>query len=167
VSGLVLCATSHRFRVTPPEHLMFASLPALEQASRVVPDVITRHIVSHLSAPYLSRSGYPDWAKNELLIRDPRAVLQAATALGRYSADHWIGDVDVPTSVVVHRRDHVVPPVRQTQLASAVRGATTHVVDADHFAVVREPQRFVRALVAAVDDVTHARALPVDLPRAS
>src|SRR2546423_5027325 len=31
VSGLVMCATSHKFRVSPREQLMFAALPAIAQ----------------------------------------------------------------------------------------------------------------------------------------
>jgi hypothetical protein len=53
------------------------------------------------------------------------------------------------------------------QLASAVRGSVTRVVDADHFAVVRDPQPFVRTLVAAIGDVTSRRALRSGLRCAS
>jgi 3-oxoadipate enol-lactonase len=81
-------------------------------------------------------------------------VLQAAIELGKYAARDWIGEIDVPTSVVIHTRDQVVPPRRQFELASAVPGASARFVGADHFAVVREPQSFVRSLVDAINDVT-------------
>jgi 3-oxoadipate enol-lactonase len=154
VSGIVLCATAYRFRSTPREHVMFATLPALGQVSRIVPDAIQRQVVSQVSRSYLSETGFGEWARNEMLRRDPRAVLEAAIELGKYSVQEWIGEIDVPTSVVVHARDQVVPPRRQLELASAVPGATTHVVDADHFAVIRDRERFVNTLVRAVRSVT-------------
>jgi surfactin synthase thioesterase subunit len=108
-----------------------------------------------------------DWARRELLLQDRRSVLQAVGALGRYSAQHWISDIDIPTSVLVHRRDQLVPPPRQVELACAIQGAVTRVVDGDHFSVVREPRPFVRALVAAIDDVARAGASTSGLRRAS
>jgi 3-oxoadipate enol-lactonase len=156
VSGLVLSATGYRFHSTPPEHVMFAWLPALEQATRVVPDAITRRVIVQLSTPYLEEFAFADWARRELLRRDPRAVLQAAAALGSYTAEPWIRDIDVPTSVLVHRRDRLVSPRRQMELATAIPGAATRVIDSGHLAIVRRPQPFVRALVAAADDVTTA-----------
>ena len=156
VSGLVMCATGYEFRATPRERMMFAALPALEQVHRVLPDAVARHVIAQISRSYLAETGYAAWARRELLLRDPRAVLQAAIELGKYAARDWIGEIDVPTSVVIHTRDQVVPPRRQFELASAVPGASARFVGADHFAVVREPQRFVRALVGAINDVAFA-----------
>jgi 3-oxoadipate enol-lactonase len=75
--------------------------------------------------------------------------LHAAAALGRYTAEPWIGDIDVPTSVLVHTRDELVPPRRQLEHASVVPGAVAHFVDADHRALVRDRELFGRALVRA------------------
>lgn len=155
VSGLVMCATGFRFRATTREHAMFAALPALEHAHRLLPDVFARQVIAHISRSYFTGTDYADWAQRELVRRDPHAVLQAAIALGRYSAADWIGAVDVPTAVLVHTRDQVVPPSRQIELASSVPGATTHYVGADHVAVIRQPHHFVRALIDAIDDVAY------------
>jgi 3-oxoadipate enol-lactonase len=156
ISGLVLCATSYRFRESAREHAMFAALPALEHIQRVLPDAAARRVIAQISRSYFADTGYSEWAKREVIRRDPRAVLQAAIALGRYSAEDWVGEIDVPTAVLVHTRDQVVPPRRQFELASSVAGAVTHFVGGDHFAVVRHPQRFVRTLVDAIDDVAFA-----------
>ena len=153
VSGLVMCATACQFRATPRERMMFAALPALEQMHRVLPDAVAKRVIAQISRSYLAETGYAAWARRELLLRDPRAVLQAAIELGKYAAGDWMGEIDVPTSVVIHTRDQVVPPRRQFELASAVPGASARFVGADHFAVVREPQRFVRTLVDAINDV--------------
>ena len=156
ICGLVMCATSFRFRESAREHAMFAALPALEHIQRMLPDAAARRVVAQISRSYFADTGYSEWAQREVMRRDPRAVLQAAMALGRYSAADWVGEIDVPTAVLVHTRDQVVPPRRQFELASGVVGAVTHFVGSDHFAVVRHPQRFVRALVNAIDDVTCA-----------
>jgi 3-oxoadipate enol-lactonase len=167
VSGLVLCATAYRFRVTPREHVMFAALPSLRHANRIVPDVVSRQLIARVSRPYLAETGYGAWAERELLLRDPAAVLHAAGELGRFAVHDWIGEIDVPTSVLVHSHDQLVPPSRQLDLASAIPGAVARVVDADHFAAVRTPERFAAALLDAVHDVTSARATPSVMRRAS
>jgi len=158
VSGLVLCATAHTFRARPHEHLMFASLPALELGTRVVPDLVSARILSVIAARFLSTCKHADWAQAELRLRDHHAVLQAAAALGAYSARAWIDTVDVPTAVVVHARDQLVAPARQLALSSRIRGATTHVIEADHFAPVRKPAEFSNALAVAVANVVRRQS---------
>jgi 3-oxoadipate enol-lactonase len=168
VSGLVLCATSSSFRATPLEHIKFALLPVLEQMCRVVPEFVARRVIAEALRSHLEPTGFVDRALSELLLRDPRAIVQAAAALDRYTVDDWIREIDVPTSVLVHARDQLVPPRRQFELASAIPGAGVHFVDADHFAVVRDPQLFVRALINAIHDVTFAHAAERGaIPRAS
>jgi hypothetical protein len=73
----------------------------------------------------------------------------------------------VPTSVLVHTRDELVPPRRQLELAAVVPGAVAHFVDADHRAVVCDRELFGRALVRAVDDVTSAPVSATVMRRAS
>jgi 3-oxoadipate enol-lactonase len=114
VSGLVMCATACEFRATPRERMMFAALPALEQMHRVLPDTVAKRVIAQISRSYLAETGYAAWARRELLLRDPRAVLQAAIELGKYAARDLIGDIDVPTSVVIHTRDQVAAAVGRT-----------------------------------------------------
>jgi pimeloyl-ACP methyl ester carboxylesterase len=168
VAGLVMCATSHRFRATPTEHVMFASLPALEQAVRVVPDAVCRRVWSAVTAAVAPVHGFAAWAARQMLLQDRRAIVQAAAALGRYNAAEWIRDIDVPTTVLVHQRDQLVPPARQLQLAGMIEGSTTRFVDVDHFGIVRNPGLVLDALVDGVDDVVRAvrRARTRDAVRA-
>jgi len=167
ISGLVMCATACRFRESAREHAMFAALPALEHIQRVLPDAAARRVIAQISRSYFADTGYSEWVKREVIRRDPRAVLQAAIALGRYSAEDWVGEIDVPTAVLVHTRDQVVPPRRQFELASSVAGAVTHFVGGDHFAVVRHPERFIRTLVDAIDDVAFAHPTACPFRQAS
>ena len=69
-------------------------------------------------------------------------------AIGSFSSRPWIGEVDVPTSVVITMRDRVVPVRRQVRLFESIQGAEAFRVDGDHDAVVAE-RRPVRAHAAA------------------
>ena len=167
LAGLVMCATGYRFRASPREHVMFAALPALEQVHRALPDAVARRVIAQISRSYLAETRYADWAQREVLLRDPKAVLQAAMELGKYSARDWIGEIDVPTSVIIHTRDQVVAPPRQLELASVVPAAASHLVSADHFAVVRDPRRFLHALVGAIEQVAFTHSSTAGLRKAS
>ena len=51
--------------------------------------------------------------------------------MGRFSAHDWIGQVDVPTAVVVTTRDEMVPPSRQRKLAQSIPTAEVYEVEMD------------------------------------
>lgn len=167
VRGLVLCATAYTFCRNVRERFLFASIPLLEGATRVAPEMFGSAILSCVSAPFLAAHPYGGWARAELMSVDRRTVLQAGSALGRYSAGHWIREIDAPSAVLVHRHDQLVPPARQLALAARIPGASAYVVDADHFAPVRQPERFTRMLVTALDDVASREAVPSVIPIAS
>ena len=50
-----------------------------------------------------------DWAAAELARHDPAVMLSNAAALGRFSSEPWIREVDVPTAVIVPTADRRVP----------------------------------------------------------
>ncbi|MBV8561355.1 MAG: alpha/beta hydrolase, partial [Acidimicrobiia bacterium] len=83
----------------------------------------------------------------------PTVALQAMSTLGRFSSHEWIGEVNVPTGVVVTTRDHFIAATRQIKLANAIPGATIHPVHAGHAACVLAYRRFVPALVEACESV--------------
>jgi 3-oxoadipate enol-lactonase len=70
----------------------------------------------------------------------------------------WIGEVDVPTSLVITMRDHVVPLRRQLRLFEAIHGAEAFRVDGDHDACVANADRFVPTLIRAVNSVVERSA---------
>ena len=74
-----------------------------------------------------------------------------------FSSDSWIGEIDVPTAVVVTTEDRIVPAERQLELARAIPGASVDEVDADHGACVSAPQLFARALLEACRSVERGR----------
>ena len=153
VEGLVLAATTRNFMGTPQEKLFFQSLVGVAT-------------VAHLSRllPWIGEPGSPRalpedgskmsaFALSELRRTSPTAVVQAMSAMGRFSSHEWVGSIDVPTAVVVTAKDRAIGPHRQIKLANAIRGCTLHPAKAGHTACVLGADEFVPALVAACQSV--------------
>lgn len=152
VSGLVLCATASYFAGTRQQHLTFLGLSGLAGLARMTPPGARSWLTEQL---YRQRkaSQWEPWAIAETERHEWRMVLEAGGALGRFSSSEWIGGIDVPTTVVITRRDGVVPVRRQVKLLEGIPGARAVRVDGDHTAVINQAERFVPALVAACTDV--------------
>lgn len=150
VEGLVLGATARNFRGNRSAVGGFAALGAMATAARVVPENAQRRAARRMIG---RRPGLSDWARDQFEAGDPRMILEAGQAIGAFSSHAWIGEVDVPTSVVLTEEDQVVPPARQAKLAAAIPGAVVHPAPIDHGGCVAAPAHFVPALVAATRDV--------------
>ena len=137
VDGLVLCATAGYFATSREEKLSFLGLSGLAAVARLTPLQARRWLTEQL---YLQRksSAWEPWAVQEASLHDWRTVLEAGRSIGSFSSREWIGDVDVPTSVVITMRDRVVPVRRQVRLFEAITGAEAFRVDGDHDSVVVE-----------------------------
>lgn len=160
VQGLVLCATSRNFRGHPRDRLMFATLPLATFAVRLPWAPTVWQGGERLVGDRLGGPPFKSWAQEELRRHDRDAIIGAAAEIGRFSSHEWIGDIDVPTSVIVHTRDQLVPARRQWKLAHSIPGAQIYVVEGDHFVIASEPKKFVPVLLDAVESV-------VDRTRAS
>ncbi len=152
VQGLVLCATARDFSTTRQDRMAFLALAGLARASRLTP-AQTR---AWLGGRFVARRSrrYEDWALEEVMRNDWRAVLHAGAAIGRFSARDWIPTVDCPTAVLVTTRDHIVSPHRQQRLLEAIPGAAGFHLDADHDCCVASAPVFVPALLEACATVT-------------
>jgi pimeloyl-ACP methyl ester carboxylesterase len=159
ISGLVLCATTDRFQMTLAERAFFTGLGATMLGLRAVSRSRTAVHASRVAAGALDLEprDIEEWALAELRSTSPWAVAQAIAALGRHHSRPWLGQIDVPTAVVVNRRDHVIQPARQLALARAIPGATIHDIDAGHAGCVLEAEVFVPALVEAAATVNARR----------
>jgi 3-oxoadipate enol-lactonase len=150
VRGLVLGATARNFRGNRAASGGFVALGAMAASARLVPPRLradaARRVVDR-------RPGVSDWARDQFQAGDPRLVLEAGQAIGSFSSRDWIGEVDVPTAVVLTEADRVVPPHKQQKLADAIPGARVHPVAIDHGGCVADAERFVPVLVAACLDV--------------
>lgn len=152
VSGLVLCATAPHFNRLRNERLSFLGLHGLALAARLTPSQLRRWLTGQL---YLQRkaSSWEPWAVDEAARHDWRMVLEAGRALGRFRSDEWLGEIDVPTSVVITMKDHVVPVRRQMLLFEAIPTAAAFRVDGLHDAAIAIPDRFVPTAIAAIHSV--------------
>jgi pimeloyl-ACP methyl ester carboxylesterase len=153
VAGLVLCATSRNFRGGPRERFAFSVLPGLAMAAGAAPAGLRRQMMRRLVTSDVQDPPARRWAMRELRRSDPASLTAAAASLGRFSSHEWIGQVDVPTAVVLTTRDQAVPPHRQQKLADAIPGARVFPVDGDHLVCALGAHRFVPVLVDACRDV--------------
>ena len=162
VDGLVLCATARSFANRDARtRLLLSGLLPLSAAARLTPPALRMRVANRLIETRAQRRPMQDWAMSELRRGDPASIMQAASAVGRFRSSDWIGDVDVPTAVVVTLNDQLVSPRRQLLLAETIAGATVHQVEGDHAACVMAANRFVPALVAACQDVSARRTSTV------
>jgi pimeloyl-ACP methyl ester carboxylesterase len=89
------------------------------------------------------------WAAGEMRRHDTVKIMEAGQAIGSYNAQRWIGEVDVPTTVLVTQRDRAIAPREQLKLAAAIPGAVVQTIDDGHVACAK--REFGPALVRAVD----------------
>jgi pimeloyl-ACP methyl ester carboxylesterase len=156
VEGLVMCATAGSFTGMIWERTTFAGLHAVIGAARVAPAAVRSRIALGLMSGDRSWPLY-DWARSQIVRHDWLQILCAGQALGRFDSRPWLGDIDVPTSVVVTVNDRLVAPERQMRLAAAIPGARLNESGGGHDVVLAEPRRFVPPLLDAVRSVSARR----------
>ncbi len=152
VDGLVLCATAPVFSTKRVERLSFLGATGLAAIARVTPAQARVWLTDQF---YLQRKSneWEPWAIREASSHDWRMLLEAGTAIGAFDSTGWIGDVDVPVSLVVTMNDRVVSRRRQTMLFDAIPHAQVTRVDGDHDSVVELADRFVPALLRSIASV--------------
>ena len=162
VAGLVLCATARSFgagRADLAQFLVGTGMGATATALRLVPRPVRRQVVrAGLARRRVVDPSLRAWILTELAEHDPSALIEATRALSRYSSGRWLGEVAVPTSVVVTMQDGLVAPARQLRMAGAIPGARVFEVDGDHTVCAAQPDIFVPVLVDACLSVA-ARAV--------
>ena len=171
VQGMVLCATSRNFGGSGLERAFFTAVTGGLAGWRVA---------RRLPGPWRAGPGRRDrpgpggpgpggpdpggdadagdqlmirWAFAELGRNRPDTIVNALSAIGRFTSHQWAGDIDVPTAVVVTTQDRLVSPHRQIKLARAIPGATLHPVRAGHAACVLGARQFVPTLAEACRSV--------------
>ena len=168
LSGLVLCSTAANVWGSPVEQMVALAVPAMTAALQWNPmlqlmsaDFFGMALLGRIDDPATAR-----WARAQLSRTTLATTLSAMYAVCGFTSDGWIGQVDVPTAVVMTARDRVVPPDRQLMLARAVPGASVHRVDADHGACVNAPQLLAPALLEACWPAAPPRGSTLPTPAA-
>jgi pimeloyl-ACP methyl ester carboxylesterase len=156
LSGLVLCSTAGNVRESAHEYLAALALPAIAAAMAWNPmmrlvgaGAIGANLLGAVEDP-TTRA----WAHGQLRRTSLTTALAAIHAVCEFASTEWIGQVRVPTAVVVTTRDRVVPPSRQRRLAAAIPGAVSFDLDGDHGVCVTAPALFAETLLAACAAVT-------------
>ncbi len=156
VAGLVLCATSYRFVTGARERFIFSSMMATAVGTTRAGHLLSRAPIQSLrrwgpQTTAVRPTNLRAWAAGEMRRHDAVKIMEAGQAIGSYNAHRWIGEVDVPTTVVVTERDRAIDPREQLKLAAAIPGAIVQPLDDGHVACAK--REFGPALVRAVDSV--------------
>ena len=110
VSALVLGATSRNFLGSPTERLISSLSPAFAIAARSNPLLRSLH-ADAFGTGYLNDIDDESrrYVRAEMSLTSMSTVTAALVAVAEFTSHTWIGDVDVPVSVLVTTRDSVVP----------------------------------------------------------
>ncbi|WP_347955836.1 alpha/beta fold hydrolase [Gordonia aichiensis] len=144
--GLLLCATTDRFQMTPTERVFHNSMDTM--MSRL-PGQGSAQRAGRLHARVDPAVDINRWAINEFRSTSPLAVSKVIGEIGKHHSRPWIREIDVPTAVVVPLKDKAIPPARQIAMARRIPGATLHEVNAGHSCCVMDADKFVPVLMQA------------------
>ena len=122
VAGLVLCATADRFVTGARERFLFS----VDDGDRGQHHTRRRAPASRVAAglrcgggPRPCAAARPTslrtWAAAEMRRHDAVKIMEAGQAIGSYNARRWIGEIDVPTTVMVTERDRAIASRRAAQ----------------------------------------------------
>jgi pimeloyl-ACP methyl ester carboxylesterase len=141
VAGLVLCATSGEpvsantvGRLVLTSMLFGAAGTArIGQLATWVPIALAESV----ARPFERKAPPLDlrFIMAELGRHDVRMLLEAGVALGRYRANDWLRDIDVPTAILVTTEDRTVLPEGQMRQALEIRDVRIFCVDRGHIAI--------------------------------
>lgn len=149
VRGLVLCATTCDFGGTPLRRAAVSTLVQLERVITIVPRTVRRRATRSLIVGLVPDPALTIDVTEAFDGHDERALRSAVLSILRFSSTEWLGDVTVPTAVVVTERDRVVPPPWQRRLAELIPDAETIAIEANHRACRNAPEAFSAALLDA------------------
>ena len=160
VDGLVLCATAADFTTTPHQRRVVGALDQMQRVGQVVPPSVRRHMARPLVTRMVSDPDKRDELLDAVSGYTERTIHEAGQVARTFRSTGWVGEIDVPVVVVITRRDRVVRPLRQRQLARAIPGAHTITVDAGHLAAFTSPGVIADAVVTGCDQIASRIVLP-------
>jgi pimeloyl-ACP methyl ester carboxylesterase len=158
VSGLVLCATAREVHEPSTTNFAALTLPLIAATMRWIPtvQVLDAGVLGAVLLGSIDDAETRLWARRQLRRTSLTTAISAIQAVCAFTSKHWIGEVKVPTAVVVTTRDRIVSVSRQRELAGAIPGAVTFDVEADHGVCVNAPQLFAGVLLEACQSVQEA-----------
>ena len=166
VHGLVMAATSASFIPGLQQRMAFAGVMAAAAGGTRTGQVLMRvPLWPQRFVPFRPGqrpSSLQRWASQEFRRHDMRMVFEAGNAIAAFSSRRWIGQVDVPTTVVVTTKDRAVNPSEQIRLALSIPDAEIQRYPEGHIAPVTDS--FGPAMTEACLSV-HERIVADGTPR--
>ncbi len=154
VAGLVLCSTARNYRGASRERLFFPILTAaMHPLSGLALTRVERLAATLPEVPSLEITDPASWGRGEFRSTSAWSMPEVLGELGRFNSASWIGEVDVPTAVVVTVADHTIPERRQRRLAGCIEGATVHEAPGGHASIVLGAAGWLPVFLEAVADV--------------
>jgi pimeloyl-ACP methyl ester carboxylesterase len=136
MAGLVLMATGARLRVAP------AILEGIRSDFEGAVDLITRFAWSSEAPPRLTHLG-----RQTLLESGPDVLWGDFTACNRFDVMERLGEIEVPTLVVVGSADQLTPAKYARFLVDAIPGARLAVIEgAGHMVMLEHPAEVAQAV---------------------
>lgn len=162
VAGLVLCSTAARWQGHLGERGFYAVLSAVNRRFLAdVPGKVRLHAEALPELP-LDSPALGAWAVAELRSTTLWTLPHVLDELGRFDATAWVGEVDVPTGVVITARDHAIPTERQRRLAALIPHAVVREAPGGHASLVFDRERwkpvFLEVVAAVAASVSGDRA---------
>lgn len=159
VEGLVLCATAHTLMPGAREQWIFATMMAAAAGTTRAGQVLARlpaqrvrRVVAPAGGVARGRpSTLRDWARAEMRRHSARMLFEAGVAMSNYSARRWIGQIDVPTTVVVTARDRAISPLAQLHMALSIPHAEVRRIEDGHLVCAK--RAFAAPVLDACRDV--------------
>lgn len=171
VSGLVLAATSYRFVHGAQARVFLASWAAwgaqTTRAAEIAGRVPWRVARGFIPTLVPTSGSLGAWGADEMRRHHPRSVIEASRDISVYDAENWIGEINVPTAVVLTTRDKAVEPLWQLRLARSIRGAQVHPIDDGHVAcgTTLFGQVFAEACIDVANRVALIKPVRLDAAR--
>ncbi len=92
------------------------------------------------------------WMWAALLNRDPTLFYESGHAALHFDAREWVGEISVPTMVIIPGRDEIVPVRAQRDLVSRLADPVViEIEDAGHASVLSRPEVYVKAIDEFLD----------------
>lgn len=152
-AGLVLASTAACWRANLGDAMFYPVLGAANDRFRGHYRTRVQEVRAAIADAAVAADDMSTWAWAEFRSTSAWAMPEVLGTLGGFDARPWLGEIDVPTAVVVTARDHAIATARQRAMAAAIPGASVHEAPGGHASVVFDVQRWRPVFLAAVDEV--------------
>ncbi len=92
-------------------------------------------------------SAHERWMWAALMNRDPSLFYESANAAWRFDSRPWVGEISLPTMVIIPTADQVVPARTQYDLAERIDGSEiVEIPEVGHESILSSPEAYVDAI---------------------